>query len=373
MNLLDGILELHKRHRWLAHVLFWSAVLVVGVGTANYHDGKTASFGFELLTNGLYEIPEILAAYAVAYWVLPGMFYRRKYIAAAVAFLLIGYLACVLGRIFLVKIDEPLAGVKPKASETYWAIFTDIPKLLFVYFFEIFSMVFMFLALKTIKDQLLIRNRTLTLEKEKAETELKLLKAQLNPHFLFNTLNNIYSLSYTSPAKTSESIARLAEILDHILYRTNQPFVSLSAEIALIRNYIELEKLRYDNRLTVNFTCAADREVVIAPLILLSLVENAFKHGASNDAGEPVIDIDLLVKERQFRFEISNTVAAEEKKSVSTERIGLSNLQRQLSHTYGTDHELKVRRDGNSFIVLLTIDLKHEPARYEKDKMFVGG
>jgi hypothetical protein len=372
MNLLDRLFDLHKKHRWLAHVVFWAAVLVVGVSSSKYYDGNTASYGFEFITDGLYVIPEILAAYAVGYVVLPRMIYRRRYVSAAVTFLLIGYLACVMGRIFIVKIDEPLAGVKPKAYETYWAIFTNIPKLLYVYFIQIFSNVFLFLSLKTMKDQLLMQKRTLMLEKEKAETELKLLKAQLNPHFLFNTLNNIYSLSYTSPARTSESIARLADILDHILYRANQVYVPLAAEVTLIRNYIELEKLRYDSRLTVNFTCAIEGQVVIAPLILLSLVENAFKHGASNDAGEPVIDIGLAVKGDKIQFDITNTVNDGDSGPAGTERIGLNNLQRQLDHIYGKDHELRVLREGNLFLVRLTIELKQERARYEKDKMFVG-
>jgi hypothetical protein len=253
MNLLERLLLFHQRRRWLTHVLFWVSALLVGVSSSKYHDGRTASIGFEFLVDFLYLVPEILSAYLVAYWVLPKLLYRRRYVAGVLAFLGVAYLACVLGRIFIVKIDEPLAGIKPKAYETYGAILTDIPKLLYVYFFDIFSMVFLFLCLKTLKDQVLIQRRTLMLEKEKAETELALLKAQLNPHFLFNTLNNIYSLSFTSPERTSASIARLADILDHILYRTNDRFVALSAEVALMRNYIELEKLRYDSRLTVNF------------------------------------------------------------------------------------------------------------------------
>jgi hypothetical protein len=401
MNLLEKLLDLHRRHRWLAHTFFWLAVLLVGVSSSRYYDGKKTTYGFEFLSDALYEIPEILAAYAVTYWVIPRALYTRRYSTAAVSFLLIAYLACVLGRIFIVKIDEPIAGVKPKAYETYFAIFTNIPKLLYVYFFEIFSTVFLFLCLKTLKDQLLIRQRTLMLEKEKAETELKLLKAQLNPHFLFNTLNNIYSLSFTSPQRTSASIARLADILDHILYRSHQRFVALPTEIALVRNYIELEKLRYDSRLTVNFCIDADKDVPIAPLILLSLVENAFKHGASNDVGEPVIDIGLVVKEDRLWFEIANTVpertarakadTAEKAAEASTEdaaetstaetpvvegpavkRIGLTNLRRQLEHLYGADHELSVAEENGWFRVRLTIYLKQEQTHYEEDKMSAG-
>lgn len=361
MNLLEKLLDLHKRRRWLAHVLFWLAVLLMDVGSSNYHDHNKASLGFEFLSDFLYEIPEILAAYAVAYWVIPRLLFKRHYAAATVSFLVIAWLACVLGRVFIVKIDEPLARINPKGFETWDNLFTDLPKLLYVYFFDIFSMVFLFVCLKTLKDQMLIRQHTLLLEKERTETELKLLRAQLNPHFLFNTLNNIYSLSFTSPQRTSASIAGLANILDHILYGTQQRFVPLPAEIDLIRNYIDLEKLRYDSRLTVNFCIDGDTDTTIAPLILLSLVENAFKHGAANDAGEPVIDIRLTVTDRQISFTIKNTVV---KPNTQPGGIGLINLRQQLQHLYGADHELLVSEENHWFRVRLTINQTHA-----KDKM----
>ena len=371
MNLLERLLDLHKKRRWLTHGFFWTAVLLVGVSSSKYFDGKRGTWWFEFTSDGLYEIPEIIAAYAVTYWVLPKLFYRRRYAGAAVAFLVVAYATSVLGRIFIVKIDEPLAGIRPKSFETYGEILTDIPKLLYVYFFQIFSIVFLFLCLKTLKDQVLIQQRTLVLQKEKAETELKLLKAQLNPHFLFNTLNNIYSLSFQSPEKTSASVARLADILDHILYRSHQRFAPLAAEIALIRNYIELEKLRYDSRLTVNFHVDAGEGAEVAPLVLLSLVENAFKHGAGNDAGEPVIDIRLEANAAELQFEIANTLGSEPVDRPAG-RLGLDNLRRQLDHLYGADHELKVSREGNWFHVYLAIKLKTQ-AQYEPDKVFAGG
>jgi len=367
MNLLEKLLHLHRRHRWLTHLLFWVGKLLVDVSSSKYHDGATATYGFEFLSDFLYDIPEMLATYAVVYGVIPRLMYKRHYIGAALSFLLIAWLASVLGRIFIVKVDEPLAGIKPKAFETWFALFTDLPKLLYVYFFQIFSTVFLFLCLKTLKDQVIIRQRTLMLEKEKAETELKLLKAQLNPHFLFNTLNNIYSLSFTSAQRTSASIARLADILDHILYRSQEKFVPLPAEIGLIRNYIELEKLRYDERLTVNFGIDGDTHTTIAPLILLSLVENAFKHGASNDAGEPVIDIRLVTNTHRLMFNIRNTVV---RSSTPSHGIGLNNLRQQLQHLYGPAHELLVSEETGWFRVRLTIHLNQE--KYEEDKMPAG-
>jgi LytS/YehU family sensor histidine kinase len=287
--------------------------------------------------------------------------------------LLACYISCVLARTFIVKICEPLAGVPPKAFETYANILTDVPKLLYVYLLDIVSVAVLFTLLKVMKDQLLIQKRTLLLEKEKAETELQLLKTQLNPHFLFNTLNNIYSLSFISAVKTSESIARLADILDHILYRCNQPFVPLSAEVAVMRNYIELERLRYDDRLTVNFHSVLTEDIPIAPLVLLSLVENAFKHGAGEDAGAPEVEIQLNVSRSRLCFQIANTVVEPQADAAPGERIGLRNLRQQLDLIYGDAHQLAIGRRGNWFVVDLTIERKPERTGYEKNKVFAGG
>ncbi|HEY4110270.1 sensor histidine kinase, partial [Puia sp.] len=246
----------------------------------------------------------------------------------------------------------------------------------YVYFFQILSVAFVFLIIKVVKDQLQIRQRTLLLEREKAETELKLLKAQLNPHFLFNTLNNIYSLSLTEPARTPESIARLADILDHILYRSHDNFVPLSAEVTLVKNYIQLEKLRYDHRLTVTFDCKIDRDVPIAPLLLLSLVENAFKHGASNDAGAPFIAMSLRVADQTLVFEITNSTGNEippaDPARPRTEGIGLSNLQRQLDHLYGKAHQFSAYRERDRFRVRLVIDIQQETNSHEKVAVSAG-
>ncbi|HWZ04417.1 MAG TPA: histidine kinase [Mucilaginibacter sp.] len=374
MNFLETILHLRKKNRWLSHVAFWLIVLLISISSSKYHDGKQGSLGFELVSDGLCELPEIVAAYFLTYLVVPLFFYHKKYFAAVTIFMFGSYLICLAARLIIVKICEPLAGIAPNPFETYAELLTDLPKLLYVYFFQIYAVAFVFMFSKLFKDQLDIQKRALTLEKEKAETELKLLKTQLNPHFLFNTLNNIYSLSFTSSPVTSESIARLAEILDHILYRCNTPYVPLSTEIALIKNYIELEKLRYDERLTINFDTDIDHEIVIVPLILLSLVENAFKHGASDDTGAPVINIDLKVTDQHFIFTIKNSVVEQSGSNVVTSqgRIGLNNLRRQLDIIYGNDYQLDVIPQNKSFEVCLTIGLQHQIKINEKDQVFAG-
>ena len=374
MNLFDRLLSVHKKHRWLTHVTYWVIVLLVDVSSSKYSDGQKGSYAFEFTTDFLYEIPYIISAYGLAYFIVPRFFYHKKYVSSVFAFIVLSYATSALGRIIIVKICEPLAGLPPKAFETYSAILIDIPKLLYVYFFQIMAAAFVFVSFKMFKDQIEVQKRALTLEKQKAETELKLLKTQLNPHFLFNTLNNIYSLSFTSSLATSESIARLADILDHILYRCEAQYVPLASEIALIKNYIELERLRYDSRLTINFNTKIDDDVLIAPLILLSLVENAFKHGASDDTGAPVIDIDLRVNEQSFIFNISNSVTTQKNDEVClpADRIGLNNLRKQLNLIYGEDYTLEVKSRSQVFEVKLKINLKHQTTVYEKDQVLVG-
>lgn len=374
MNLLDGLLSFHKKHRWLSHAIFWSVYLLIAVSSSKYRDGDNGSYGFEFMSDALYMSAEMFFAYALAYFVVPQFVYRKKYLLSVVGIFLVSYTSCAIGRIFIVKICELMAGIAPKAFETYTEILTDIPKLLFVYCYDMTATAAIFVFFKILKDQLIAQKRALVLEKEKAEAELKLLKSQLNPHFLFNTLNNIYSLSFTSSPATSRSIARLADILDHILYRSNTPFVPLKAEIGLVNNYIELEKLRYDDRLTVNFKTEVEGEVVIAPLILLSLVENAFKHGASDDTGAPEINIDLYAEDEKFTFKISNTVTGINYPSAGTpkEGIGLNNLRRQLDLIYGDACGLSVARDDSRFYVELTIKLKQALPKHEESKVLAG-
>jgi len=373
MSLPDRLLYFHKRHRWLSHVGFWLVYLLIGVSSSKYRDGKTGTYGFEFTSDALYMSAEMLYAYALAYFVVPQFLYRKRYLIAVTGFVVAGYASCVMGRILIVKVCEPLAGIAPKAFETYGEIMTDFPKLLYNYYADMIATASLFVFLKALKDQHEAQKRALQLEMEKSETELKLLKTQLNPHFLFNTLNNIYSLSFISQPATSKSIAGLAEILDHILYRCNEQYVPLSAEINLIGNYIELERLRYDERLTVNFNVGTVDDVKIAPLILLSLVENAFKHGANDDAGAPVIDIDLRVEGGAFIFEISNTIASRKNavKDHATAGIGLNNLRRQLELIYGTNYVLDVMHDEKHFTVKLTI---HQlTCNHEKDPVLIGG
>jgi two-component system LytT family sensor kinase len=217
---------------------------------------------------------------------------------------------------------------------------------------------------KLMYDNITLRHAAQQLRLEKQEAELNFLKSQTNPHFLFNTLNNIYSLSKDKSDLAPESILRLSKILRYMLYETSGKLARIDQEVETIRDYIELEKLRYDDSLRVQFKQAiTDEGQLLPPLLLITLVENAFKHGVSETGQHPFVDIDLLADGKQLIFTVSNSVEASpgEKplpgdEGEIKEAIGLSNLRRQLELLYA-DYALTCKRDGNMFIASLRINL----------------
>lgn len=355
MNVSERLINFNKQHRAASHLLFWLVLLVLQLSSSSYNNSELVPFRNNIIGDGTNLLAQIPAAYFLAYFIVPRFVYKQKYAAAILYFILSAYVICVLSRIEVIHFEEPLYGRKSNPHETYAEIFTNVLKLAYVYFPRIFLVALIFMLLKLLKDQLSIQKRTLLLEKDKAEAELKLLKTQLNPHFLFNTLNNIYSLSLMNSQATSSSIARLSEILDYILYKCNNLYVPLAGEITLLNNYIGLEKLRYDERLKVNFTYNVADNIEIAPLILLSIVENAFKHGASNDAGSPVINIAMEADAFLFKFTVSNPFHRGTAKNAGT--IGLPNLKQQLDLIYPQKHTLDITQLDGFYTVTLTINL----------------
>ncbi|MBE9463843.1 sensor histidine kinase [Dyadobacter subterraneus] len=362
MPLLEKIIYLNVSHRLLSHVLFWLVVTLIFLN--RYDMVEFEALDKVLYRHFFYMAITMISSYFLAYLIIPRLLRPEHYLVVSVIFVAGSYFISVVSRIAVIYFLEPLIRTPPFGQESVREIMTDIPKLITHYFALSFSMAWLFALAKLIKDQYVVQKHSLLLEKQKAQTELHALKAQLNPHFLFNTLNNIYCLSLINSPVTSESIAGLSQILDHVLYRCSQPFVSISSEIALIENYLTLERLRYDERLRVSFTHSIDQDAEIAPLILLSLVENAFKHGLGENMGSPVIDIVLELNTQIFQFKISNDFVDETGK-VPGERIGLANIRKQLQLVYGDDHSFLVSSEQNSFMVTLQIDLRQKIQHHE--------
>lgn len=196
----------------------------------------------------------------------------------------------------------------------------------------------------------------LELNEQKKTAELSALKNQLNPHFLFNTLNNLYALSIKKSDRAPEVISKLSDILDYMLYRCNDKYVSLFKEVELVENYIALEKVRYGNRANVSFEIDVQEEVKIAPLILLSFVENAFKHGVSQEIKVARIDIDLKASVDQINFSIKNsTPEVASDPGADDNSIGLENVKKQLELIYGDAFQLDTNKTQDGFHVQLNI------------------
>ncbi len=217
-----------------------------------------------------------------------------------------------------------------------------------IFFFGTIRHIYNYVKLRQAAQQLLI---------EKQSAELNYLKSQTNPHFLFNTLNNIYSLARDKNDLAPESILRLSKILRFMLYETSGEYIAIEEEVKIINDYISLEKLRYDESLRINFNYdVEDMKQALPPLLLIPLVENAFKHGASETRSRPFVDIHLSVNKRQLTLLVKNSAETFSGEGSIKENIGLSNLRRQLQLLYN-DYDLSVKQADSVFTANLKINL----------------
>ncbi|WP_167015208.1 sensor histidine kinase [Chitinophaga sp. Cy-1792] len=360
--MVNTFLNYCKTHRVQAHLFFWVAMLLLSVST-DFFEGPSWSFMSSLIYALVLLITQIPTAYFLAYFVIPRLSSHKKIITTTLLAILVCYLLSVFARILVVYVAEPLVlpftqctdPLEPK--EPLSEIATDLYKLFKVYVYHTLSIPFLFLTVKLFKDQYDIREKAIRLEKEKIATELKLLKNQLNPHFLFNTLNNIYSLSIVGSPHTSDAIFRLSEMLDHVLYKSQHPLIPIREEVQLIENYCSLERLRYTDSLQFKLDIDIRQELEVPPLILVSVVENAFKHGLSNTKDNPAISIKVTTGEDVVTFDVVNTVG-DNMPETRNGKIGLLNIRQQLELIYPGDYVLDVARDDDYFKVHLAIRIK---------------
>jgi len=345
--------EFIQQNRPARHFIFWLVIFLLYI-PASRVGLDTDPLASVIILNICIHIPQVLAAYFLSYLLVPKFVLKKRYVYGLILFIISIYVFTAMGRVLTVHVGEELVRERPFDQEPVIEILTDLDKLFGHYFPVIYSVSFQFLFVKFFFDYKKAKDEQVLLSKEKAEAELKILKAQLNPHFLFNTLNNLYSLSLDNSPKTPLAISKLSDMLDHVLYKCDKRLVSLTSEITLLKNYIELEKLRYDERLKINFETAIEKDIDIPPLVLLSLLENAFKHGAGEDSGSPEITVLIKQKEALFVLEISNTVA---KDYVSNNKnaIGLSNIRKQLDLIYDKNYSLNINSSSGFFKVILEI------------------
>ncbi len=221
-------------------------------------------------------------------------------------------------------------------------------------------------AIKLMKHWYTKEQRNLQLQKENMESRLQLLKAQVHPHFLFNTLNNIYSYTQNTSAVASQLVLGLSDMLRYMLYEGDQPLVPLSKELKMIEEYISIEKIRYGNRLELQVDLpGSDGDLYIAPLLLLPFVENCFKHGTSKFLEHPWLSLQITIDDAVMAMKLLNgKIPARE---VTTDRgpgdrkqgIGIANVRKRLELIYPGKHHLTVTNDADVFIINLKLTLSH--------------
>jgi hypothetical protein len=340
--------------RVASHCLFWLSFMLL------YINGKSEDTGYYsfIFIYSFKILAQAIAAYGLIYWIIPNLLNKKKHILFILASISWLYLVFTFLMVFKYYYLEPKF---PGFFDDWFGHKMTVPERLtsFRLIFGEFSFITYPVIIMGFISFNRKQQRLLKLEEEKKSMELKVLKNQLNPHFLFNTLNNLYALTLKKDDKAPEIIAKLSEILDFVLYRCNDDFVCIKKEINLLENYISLEKLRYnENRLDISFTKDIHEDSKISPLILLTFVENAFKHGVINETEKAVIRMNLETKRKQIIFSIENTKPQNETARRSDKsQIGLENVRKQLDLLYPKKHQLEIDETQTKFTVKLCLNL----------------
>lgn len=355
---MNKVLDFLEKRSYIAHILFWVGIFLIQTFDSKY-DLNEYLYSV-VIHNGIMLFPKMIASYILVYYQIPQLLFKRKYLTFAISFVVVCYLVCVGARILVVYGVEELTRPKPFDQEPILEIFTDVRKLYDGYYLWMYFPAIVMLVLKLLKDTIEKKSTVEKLEKEKMSAELSFLKSQIHPHFLFNTLNNLYVLTIKKSDKAPETVLKLSEILDYMLYQCNDSEISIEKEIQLIKNYVALEQLRYGDKLVLKLNTEVDNmQTKITPLLLISIIENAFKHGVSGRSSKSEVAIELTVKEGQLYFEVHNTKPFVEQKDYTNFKkgIGLKNTRKQLALVYPEKSSIEVIEKNTTYTVKLTIDL----------------
>jgi len=260
---------------------------------------------------------------------------------------------------------------------TRMGFFTKMPDMSFIIPIWIRQIVFNYptvvgfaLAVKLLKRWYLKQKETDQLVREKINAELQLLKAQVHPHFLFNTLNNIYSFILNGSDKAPEMIKKLSSLLYYILNDCNRKWVSLDKEISMIQDYIALEQIRYGDRLNLSLHIqGSPKGKMISPLMLIPFVENSFKHGTSRTLTHPWVRLDIHIDKDFLEFKLTNNKPEYNIESTGKKGIGLNNVKKRLQLIYPESHSLNIIENEMSYEVYMKIILHFQGDKSIEDEV----
>ncbi|WP_460946985.1 sensor histidine kinase [Spirosoma daeguense] len=354
------------RYRLARHGLFWLTwmlffAFMYGFLPANYlmrqgldwPQALVRGFGWSALDSTLFMPAHMFFAYSIAYWLVPTFLLKGRYGWAVPAVVLLIVLTSLFSATLTTFVVDPLhirLGLRPSGNSFFFAMMAGLRGALTIGGFAG--------AIKLVKAWYLKQEAYLQIDREKLQAELQLLKSQVHPHFLFNTLNNLYGLTLRKSDHSPTVVLKLSELLSYMLYDCNAAEVSLQKEIAFMRNYISLEQMRYAERLDISVNMSGDYgDKQIAPLLLIPFLENAFKHGVSEQLEQAWMHVELLLQDNTLKFKVINSREELEPSDTSVGGIGLQNVKKRLQLLYPNRHDLRITVEAETYMVSLTMEL----------------
>jgi two-component system, LytTR family, sensor kinase len=323
---------------------FWVMILALQMAPAT----SFLEFRVALLMAGVNTIMAMTMFYVNSRWLFPSFFEKKKFglyvlINLGLLILLSHIFVRVDGLIiFDHRIHEPVYNFPP-----FFHYMRMVSMLIFVFFI---SLVFSLIRKVQVQDM-----TEKQLAREKMNTEIRLLKAQINPHFIFNSMNNIYSLAYSKSDQAPEAVLKLSDMLRYVYYDCNRDEVTLGAELEYIRNYIAFQQMKSPQEQHIVLDSqGVDENFRIAPMLFIPFVENSFKYSKIEDLKDARVEIKLITEGNELLFKISNTHP--ENGNNPGSGLGIENVNNRLKLTYPGKFELKVKDEDNIFVVEMKID-----------------
>jgi two-component system, LytTR family, sensor kinase len=344
---MNGMSRFFSRYK--LHILFWAVYLIFWTIYSTVHYGNPPWRA--LLLTVLWFIGQASVCYWCIYWLIPRYFLRKRYLVFALlvtAGLILASVFITAALILVLRLDGVDIGIPP------------LKELLFNLVGN-FYMMSLVVGFKSLRDKLQNERRSQLLEKEKTENELRFLKSQMNPHFLFNAINSIYVLIKKDPDFAALTLVKFADMLRYQLYECNAEEIPIEKEISYLDNYIELEKIRKGKVIHTRYEVGSDTcNFSIAPLLIIPFVENAFKYVSSCPDRHNFVTIDLNYQDDIFELSVENTVDEDTiiPKEKSWGGIGLENVRRRLELIYKGRHALEISTSNLVYSVLLTIKVR---------------
>ncbi len=354
-----------RKYRIRRHLAFWTFWwLFQGFLYSFVAIARNTPFHIQIVVSltesFVYLFDHIFLAYTLMYFVIPQFLLKQKYWLTAgwtlILFLITGAISAILSMMVLPQLRVILFGesflqFRPAEASFFLGLLAGLRGGI--------TIGGLAAAIKLMKHWYLKEQRNLQLQKENVESQLQLLKAQVHPHFLFNTLNNIYSYTQNTSPVAAKLLSGLSDMLRFMLYESNQSLVPLSKELRMLQDYINLEQIRYGNKLELHLDLPSEtNNLQIAPLLLLPLVENCFKHGTSNVLEQPWINLQVGIRGKQMHMKLLNGKVYKPKSAPGKSGIGIQNVRKRLELLYPGRHELNISEEEDVFIVNLKIELE---------------